>query len=34
VEGPAIVEGDYTTIVVPPRMRFSIDDRGLGLLEE
>jgi N-methylhydantoinase A/oxoprolinase/acetone carboxylase beta subunit len=33
VEGPAIVEGEYTTIVVPPQMRFSTDDRGLGLLE-
>jgi N-methylhydantoinase A/acetophenone carboxylase len=33
VEGPAIVEGQYTTMVVPPRMRFSIDERGLGILE-
>jgi len=33
VEGPAIVEGEYTTMVVPPPMRFSIDDRGLGILE-
>ncbi len=34
VDGPAIVEGEYTTMVVPPLMRFSIDDRGLGILEE
>jgi N-methylhydantoinase A/oxoprolinase/acetone carboxylase beta subunit len=34
VEGPAIVEGEYTTMVVPPLMRFSIDERGLGILEE
>ncbi len=33
VEGPAIVEGQYTTMVVPPAMRFSIDERGLGILE-
>jgi N-methylhydantoinase A/oxoprolinase/acetone carboxylase beta subunit len=33
VVGPAIVEGEYTTMVVPPSMRFSIDDRGLGILE-
>jgi len=33
VEGPAILEGEYTTVVVPPGMRFSIDERGLGLLE-
>jgi N-methylhydantoinase A/oxoprolinase/acetone carboxylase beta subunit len=34
VEGPAVVEGEYTTIVVPPGMRFSIDERGLGILEK
>jgi N-methylhydantoinase A/acetophenone carboxylase len=33
VEGPAIVEGEYTTLVVPSPMRFSIDERGLGILE-
>ena len=33
VEGPAILEGEYTTVVVPPAMRFSIDERGLGILE-
>ena len=33
VEGPAVVEGEYTTLVVPPAMRFSIDERGLGILE-
>jgi len=33
VEGPAIIEGKYTTIVVPPSMRFSIDERQLGILE-
>jgi N-methylhydantoinase A/oxoprolinase/acetone carboxylase beta subunit len=33
VEGPAIVEGEYTTLVVPPGLHFSIDDRGLGILE-
>jgi len=34
VEGPAVVEGEYTTIVVPPDMHFSIDERGLGILEK
>jgi N-methylhydantoinase A/oxoprolinase/acetone carboxylase beta subunit len=33
VEGPAILEGEYTTVVVPPSMRFSIDGRGLGILD-
>jgi N-methylhydantoinase A/acetophenone carboxylase len=33
VDGPAILEGEYTTVVVPPTMQFSIDERGLGTLE-
>ncbi|MGA7917310.1 MAG: hypothetical protein WCA00_18900, partial [Candidatus Acidiferrales bacterium] len=33
VEGPAVVEGEYTTLVVPPEMHFTIDARGLGILE-
>src|SRR5208282_130736 len=33
LDGPAVLEGEYTTIVVPPSMRFSIDERGLGILE-
>ena len=33
VPGPAIAEGEYTTIVVPPSMHFSIDERALGILE-
>ncbi len=33
IEGPAIVEAEYTTMVVPPTMRFSIDEHGLGVLE-
>jgi len=33
IQGPAIIEGQYTTMVVPPKMSFSIDDRGLGILE-
>jgi N-methylhydantoinase A/oxoprolinase/acetone carboxylase beta subunit len=33
VEGPAIVEGEYTTLVVPPALHFTIDNRGLGILE-
>jgi N-methylhydantoinase A/acetophenone carboxylase len=34
IEGPAIVEGEYTTLVVPPSMKFSVDQRGLGILEK
>ena len=34
IAGPAVIEGEYTTIVVPPSMRFSIDERRLGILEE
>ena len=34
LEGPAILEGEYTTVVVPPSMHFSIDERGLGILEK
>ena len=33
VEGPAVVEGQYTTIVIPAPLRYSIDARGLGILE-
>jgi N-methylhydantoinase A/oxoprolinase/acetone carboxylase beta subunit len=33
IEGPAIVEGEYTTLVVPPALHFSINNRGLGILE-
>jgi N-methylhydantoinase A/acetophenone carboxylase len=33
IEGPAVVEGEYTTLVVPETLRFSIDQRGLGILE-
>ncbi|HYL85316.1 MAG TPA: hydantoinase/oxoprolinase family protein [Candidatus Angelobacter sp.] len=33
IEGPAVVEGEYTTLVVPGAMTFSLDERGLGILE-
>ncbi len=33
IQGPAVVEGEYTTLVVPSPMTFSIDERGLGILE-
>jgi N-methylhydantoinase A/oxoprolinase/acetone carboxylase beta subunit len=33
IQGPAIVEGEYTTLVVPSRLGFSIDQHGLGILE-
>ena len=31
--GPAIVEADLTTVVIPPRSTFAIDKHGLGILE-
>jgi N-methylhydantoinase A/oxoprolinase/acetone carboxylase beta subunit len=33
VEGPAVIEGEYTTVVVPVPMHLRIDERGLGILE-
>ncbi len=33
IQGPAVVEGEYTTLVVPSAMTFSLDERGLGILE-
>jgi len=33
VVGPAIVEMDFSTIVVPPVQRLRIDEHGLGILE-
>ena len=33
IQGPAVVESDYTTLVVPFPLRFSIDEHGLGILE-
>jgi N-methylhydantoinase A/acetophenone carboxylase len=33
VDGPAIVEAQLTTVVVPPGMRYTIDRHGLGLLQ-
>jgi N-methylhydantoinase A/oxoprolinase/acetone carboxylase beta subunit len=33
IKGPAVVEGEYTTLVVPSPMTFSVDERGLGILE-
>jgi len=33
IEGPALVEAEFTTLVVPPGQFFHIDSRGLGLLE-
>jgi len=33
IEGPALVDAEFTTLVVPPGQRFHIDHRGLGLLE-
>jgi N-methylhydantoinase A/acetophenone carboxylase len=33
VRGPAVVEAELTTIVVPPGQKFAIEKHGLGILE-
>lgn len=33
LQGPAIVQADYTTAVIPPGRQFRIDRHGLGILE-
>lgn len=33
IVGPAIVEADFTTIVVPPGLSLTIDEHGLGLIQ-
>ncbi len=33
IEGPSLVEAEFTTLVVPPGQVFHIDSRGLGILE-
>jgi N-methylhydantoinase A/oxoprolinase/acetone carboxylase beta subunit len=33
VEGPALIEGEFTTVVVPPERRFRIGEHALGIME-
>jgi N-methylhydantoinase A/acetophenone carboxylase len=33
LEGPALIESEYTTVVLPPGKAFSVDDFGLGIIE-
>jgi len=33
IDGPAIVEAELTTVVVPPDMTFGVNEHGLGILE-
>jgi N-methylhydantoinase A/oxoprolinase/acetone carboxylase beta subunit len=33
IEGPAIIESEYTTGVIPPGRVFQIEEHGLGILE-
>jgi N-methylhydantoinase A len=33
VMGPALIEGEFTTIVVPPERRFRIGEHALGIME-
>jgi N-methylhydantoinase A/acetophenone carboxylase len=32
MQGPAIVESEYTTIVIPPEMTYRVDAYGLGIM--
>lgn len=34
VEGPAVLEADFTTVVVPPGQQFSVDEHGFGVIED
>jgi N-methylhydantoinase A/oxoprolinase/acetone carboxylase beta subunit len=33
VQGPAVIDAELTTVVIPPGHHFSIDEQGLGILE-
>ena len=33
IEGPSLVDAEFTTLVIPPGQLFHIDSRGLGILE-
>ena len=33
LEGPAIIEGELTTVVLPPGQKFRVDKHGLGIME-
>jgi N-methylhydantoinase A/acetophenone carboxylase len=33
VKGPALIEGEFTTVVVPPDRRFRIGEHALGIME-
>ena len=32
VAGPAILESEYTTVVIPPQMMYRVDTYGLGIM--
>jgi N-methylhydantoinase A/oxoprolinase/acetone carboxylase beta subunit len=34
IEGPAVIEAELTTIVLPPGQVFSIEEHGLGIMED
>ena len=34
IEGPAVIEAELTTIVLPPGQAFSIEEHGLGIMED
>ena len=33
VPGPALIESEYTTVVLPPGKQFRMDEYGIGLME-
>jgi N-methylhydantoinase A/oxoprolinase/acetone carboxylase beta subunit len=34
ITGPALIESEYTTVVVPPGLKYSVDEYGLGIMEQ
>lgn len=34
VTGPALIESQYTTVVVPPGLRYTVNEYGLGIMEQ
>lgn len=33
IQGPALIESEYTTVVIPPGMKYSVNQYGLGIME-
>jgi N-methylhydantoinase A/acetophenone carboxylase len=33
IQGPALIESEYTTVVIPPGMKYSVNQYALGIME-